>query len=136
FFTDPFTVDENIYIPGRHEVIERQAPTTRKELWGYYLYYNGVSWLLFPLCMPHWRDNGFTMFSFMSNILQSLPYSAGWDPRDSTRNTPCNLNDTTQPCNIPFGPNGANVPVASMILYVQAISFAAQFILFTTFGGM
>lgn len=98
---------------------QAQPPTTRGELWGYYLYYNG--------------DNGFTTFAYMPTIFQYLAYSAGHDPSDSTGNTPCNYTDLTSPCNVYFG---GSIPLNSMLLYIQAISFAAQFVIFTTFGGL
>lgn len=39
---DPFQVNDNETQKPSNELLD-QAPTTRKELWGYYLYYNGVS---------------------------------------------------------------------------------------------
>ncbi|RUS25151.1 autophagy-related protein 22-like protein [Jimgerdemannia flammicorona] len=120
FFTDPFKFDESLYSPGDKEVIEKQVPTTRKELWGYYLYYNG--------------DNGLPIFSYITNLMLYLPYNAGFDPTSPTPNTPCNQNDNTKPCNVYFG--SGSVPVTSLSLYIQAIGFVIQFLLFTTFGAL
>lgn len=43
-FADPFLVteEEPVVDPELAEQVHRQAPATRLELWGYYLYYNGV----------------------------------------------------------------------------------------------
>ncbi|ORY00865.1 MFS general substrate transporter [Basidiobolus meristosporus CBS 931.73] len=103
------------------EPVDNQPFTTRKELWSYYLFYNG--------------DNGFTMFSYMPNILQYLAYSAGYDSSDPAKLKPCDTNDSSIVCMIPFGSAG-DVPVSSMVLYVQAIAFVSQFLLFLTFGSL
>ncbi|KAI9304960.1 autophagy-related protein 22-like protein [Cunninghamella echinulata] len=99
-------------------IVKSQPPATRWELWGYYLYYNG--------------NNGFTMFSYMSNIMQSLAFRGGFvDPsQPDIKGCP----DANGPCYINWG-NGS-VPVQSMMLYLQAISFSIQFFLFTTFGSL
>ncbi|KAI9263385.1 autophagy-related protein 22-like protein [Phascolomyces articulosus] len=118
FLADPFTVEED---GEEHDETKlKQPPATRKELWSYYLYYNG--------------DNGYTMFSYIPNILQQLAYMNGHNP-----NTPdirgCDMENTMAPCNISWA-RGTSIPVASMMLYVQAISFSIQFLLFTTFGSL
>ncbi|CAO3587310.1 unnamed protein product [Absidia cylindrospora] len=99
-------------------IVKSQPPSTRWELWGYYLYYNG--------------NNGFTMNSYMTNILQSLAFRGGFvDPaHPEIRGCP----DSTGPCNVSWG--SSSVPVQSMMLYLQAISFSIQFFLFTTFGSL
>ncbi|KAI9499724.1 autophagy-related protein 22-like protein [Zychaea mexicana] len=118
FFADPFTVEDD---GEEHDDSKlKQPPATRKELWSYYLYYNG--------------DNGYTMFSYIPNILQYLAYRGGFNPE-----TPdvrgCDLQNTMAPCNVSWI-GGSSVPVSSMMLYVQAISFSIQFLLFTTFGSL
>jgi MFS-type transporter involved in bile tolerance (Atg22 family) len=71
----------------------------------------------------------------MPIIFQYLAFRGGFNP-----NTPnirgCNIQDATKPCNVPWinSPNG--IPVSSMLLYVQAIAFSIQFILFTTFSSL
>ncbi|KAK9764088.1 hypothetical protein K7432_008712 [Basidiobolus ranarum] len=119
---DPFKVsqDPESKVP-ENETTELQPPTTRKELWSYYLYYNG--------------DNGFTMFSYMPNVLQYLAYNAGYDSSDPAKMRACDLSDSSIVCMIPFGSAG-DVPVSAMVLYVQAIAFASQFVLFLTFGSL
>lgn len=42
-FADPFKVDqEDEQVDSLSPAIRQQPPATRWELWGYYLYYNGV----------------------------------------------------------------------------------------------
>ncbi|KAI9315385.1 autophagy-related protein 22-like protein [Dichotomocladium elegans] len=116
FFADPFVKEEHTL----SKEDEPQPPTTRAELWSYYLYYNG--------------DNGFVIFSYLPNIIQYLAYKGGFNPE-----TPdvmgCDLDNATAACSVHWT-NGRAIPVASMMLYVQAIAFSIQFLLFTTFGSL
>jgi MFS-type transporter involved in bile tolerance (Atg22 family) len=121
-FIDPFkvkgTIDPTTEI-GRH--VLSQPPATRLELWSYYLYYNG--------------NNGYNMFSFLPTLLQMMAQKGGFDPTKPDR-PPCSMalsNDA--PCNVPW-PGTDGIPVVSMIMYATAISFAAQFLLFITFGSL
>ncbi|CEP18127.1 hypothetical protein [Parasitella parasitica] len=121
-FATPFTSTDDDIDPTTDQAKEVliQPPATRWELWGYYLYYNG--------------DNGYTMYSYMPNILQYLAYKGGFYP-----NTPsvkgCDIHNVVDNCYVPWsGTNG--IPVSAMMLYVQAISFSIQFVLFTTFGSL
>ncbi|CAO3579236.1 unnamed protein product [Absidia cylindrospora] len=117
---DPFAATEDQVDDSTDagKIIKAQPPATRWELWGYYLYYNG--------------NNGFTMNSYMTNILQSLAFQGGFvDPaHPEIKGCP----DSLGPCNISWGMG--SVPVQSMMLYLQAISFSIQFILFTSFGSL
>ncbi|OZJ04058.1 hypothetical protein BZG36_03581, partial [Bifiguratus adelaidae] len=121
-FKNPFALtDEDRSYLESSAVVERQPETSRRELWSYYLYYNG--------------DNGFTMFSYLPNILQTTAYEAGvWSNNSTLGNCLVKNNDTNAVCLIPWA--GGQIPVASMVLYVQAISFALQFVLFLCFGGL
>lgn len=69
----------------------------------------------------------------MPLILQSLAYNGGFYPE-----TPdikgCNVQDALRPCYVAW--MGSSIPVSSMLLYVQAIAFSIQFVLFTTFGSL
>lgn len=81
------------------------------------------------------QDNGFTVNSYMPNLLQYLASRGGYDP--ATPNIKgCDVNNATKPCNVPWlnTPNG--IPVSAMTLYVQSIAFSVQFLLFTTFGSL
>lgn len=100
-----------------------QPSATKWELWGYYLYYNG--------------DNGFTINSYMPNILQSLAYLGGFYPATDTspERQGCDIYNTDEVCYVTWNGN-SSVPVASMVLYSQAIAFVIQFVLFTSFGSL
>ncbi|KAG1220469.1 hypothetical protein G6F35_006684 [Rhizopus arrhizus] len=100
-----------------NEIKCKQPLTTRRELWSYYLYYNG--------------NNGYTMYSFMPIILQYLAYRNGFNPQTSG---PCDLKDAVQPCHVHW--MSTPIPVSSMLLYVQAIAFSIQLVLFTSFGSL
>ncbi|KAI8344349.1 vacuole effluxer Atg22 like-domain-containing protein [Chlamydoabsidia padenii] len=115
--TDPFkvegTVDPTTDI-GR-EVLS-QPPATRWELWTYYLYYNG--------------NNGYNMYQFLPTLFQLLAQENGFNPT-LPYHPPCEMNT---PCNVTW--NGTTISVISVTMYATAISFGAQFLLFTTFGPL
>ncbi|KAG2205082.1 hypothetical protein INT47_002176, partial [Mucor saturninus] len=122
FFASPFNSSDDEIDPNTDEGQEvlSQPAATKWELWGYYLYYNG--------------DNGYTMNSYMLNILQYLAYNGGFYP-DTPNVKGCDIHDSDRNCYVLWsGTNG--IPVPSMMLYVQAISFSIQFVLFTTFGSL
>ncbi|KAI9290016.1 autophagy-related protein 22-like protein [Umbelopsis sp. AD052] len=126
-FSDPFKVEGDIIdesAQSKEALVAKgdnfeQPAATKGELWGYYLYYNG--------------DNGFTMNSYMPNILQSLAYKGGFY-LDTPDVQGCDPSNTDKVCYVPW--SGGPIPVASMSLYIQAIAFSIQFVLFTTFGSL
>ena len=67
----------------------------------------------------------------MPVILQYLAYRGGFNPET---NGPCDIQDALKPCNVHW--LSSSVPVSSMLLYVQAIAFSIQLLLFTTFGSL
>lgn len=69
----------------------------------------------------------------MPLILQSLAYNGGFYP-ETPNIKGCDVQDATRPCYIAW--MGSSIPVSSMLLYVQAIAFSIQFVLFTTFGSL
>lgn len=69
----------------------------------------------------------------MPTILQILAYRGGFDPSNGTK---CDLQNALKPCNVRWMNVENGIPVSSMMLYVQAISFSIQFLLFTTFGSL
>lgn len=71
------------------------------------------------------------MYSFMPIILQYLAYKGGFNPQTLGS---CDVKDALKPCNVHWM-NGS-IPVSSMLLYVQAIAFSIQLVLFTTFGSL
>ncbi|KAI9322583.1 autophagy-related protein 22-like protein [Dichotomocladium elegans] len=126
---NPFNVEPNEHDdPNKAAIVEQQPPATRKELWSYYLYYNGVSRQEERL----W-NNGYTVFSYMPTILQYLAYRGGFDPETQA---PCDLQNALKPCHVRWLNAPRGIPVSSMLLYVQAIAFSIQFLLFTTFGSL
>lgn len=121
-FASPFTNTDDDIDPTTEQAQEvlAQPPATKWELWGYYLYYNG--------------NNGYTMNSYMPNILQYLAYKGGFYP-DTPTVKGCDIHNSDKNCYVLWsGTDG--IPVSAMMLYVQAISFSIQFILFTTFGSL
>jgi MFS-type transporter involved in bile tolerance (Atg22 family) len=71
----------------------------------------------------------------MPIILQYLAFRGGFDP-NNPQIKGCDMNDTLKPCNINWIGAKNGIPVESMLLYVQAIAFSIQFVLFTAFGSL
>ncbi|CAO3583918.1 unnamed protein product [Absidia cylindrospora] len=121
---DPFETDEDVIDPSTdhgQEVLS-QPPATRWELWSYYLYYNG--------------NNGYNIFGFLPTLLQYLAQKGGFNPTVEGH-PPCSVNISNEaPCNVPWLNMPDGIPVVSMLMYVTAISFGIQFLLFTTFGSL
>ncbi|KAI9253167.1 autophagy-related protein 22-like protein [Sporodiniella umbellata] len=67
----------------------------------------------------------------MPLILQYLAYKNGFNPSTLEK---CDINNATEPCNINW--ITGNIPISSMLLYVQAIAFSLQMVLLTTFGSL
>lgn len=74
------------------------------------------------------------MNSYMVNILQYLAYKGGFYP-DTPDIKGCDIHDDSKNCFVRWA-GTSGIPVPSMMLYVQAISFSLQFALFTTFGSL
>ncbi|OBZ81476.1 Autophagy-related protein 22 [Choanephora cucurbitarum] len=121
-FASPFNSSDKEIDPTteKGQEVLSQPPATKWELWGYYLYYNG--------------NNGYTIYSYMPNILQYLAYRGGFYP-DTPNVRGCDINDADRNCYVPWS-GTSGIPVSAMTLYTQAISFSIQFILFTTFGSL
>lgn len=101
---------------GVSEDAFEQPTTTRKELWSYYLYYNG--------------DNGVGPGSYSQALFQQAVTAAGHDPAI----TPiAKGNCTTGGCVVPWG-NGHR-SVASVVLVANGICFAVMTVLFVTLGS-
>jgi MFS-type transporter involved in bile tolerance (Atg22 family) len=114
---DPFKVEGRVDpTTDIGQQVLSQPPATRWELWTYYLYYNG--------------NNGYNMYQFLPTLLQLMAQQSGFVPDLPTR-TPCAMDG---PCNVDW--NGTNVSVLSVTMYATAISFGAQFLLFTSFGPL
>ncbi|KAH9833644.1 MFS general substrate transporter [Rhodofomes roseus] len=95
---------------------KREEPVvTRRELWSYYLYYNG--------------DNGVGPNGYSMTLFQNLATSAGWDPSQGPGST-CT---TSEQCVLPWG--GGTKSVSSIVLIANGLSFAIMTLIFTTIGS-
>ncbi|PPQ70377.1 hypothetical protein CVT26_013842 [Gymnopilus dilepis] len=99
--------------------ISKDEPfVTRKELWAYYLYYNG--------------DNGVGPLGFSMTLFQSLAFAAGYDPAKGPGSS-CNATDSSGQCVLPWA--GGTKSVSSIVLISNGISFAIMTAIFTTIGS-
>ncbi|KAK2459947.1 hypothetical protein APHAL10511_008032 [Amanita phalloides] len=96
----------------------KEPVVTRKELWSYYLYYNG--------------DNGVGPLGYTMTLFQFLTTQAGYDPIKGPGSS-CTASDASGHCVIPWG-NGTKA-VASVVLIANGISFAIMTAVFTTMGS-
>ncbi|OBT71024.1 hypothetical protein VF21_10128 [Pseudogymnoascus sp. 05NY08] len=101
---------------GTDEDAFEQPTTTRKELWAYYLYYNG--------------NNGVGLGSYSSTLFQSALTAAGWDP---TVSPPQQGNCGSAGCVVKWG--SGTKSVASVVLIANGICFAAMTVLFVGLGS-
>ncbi|KAK0190365.1 MFS general substrate transporter [Armillaria mellea] len=83
---------------------------TRRELWSYYLYYNG--------------DNGVGPNGYSMTLFQSLANAAGYDPVKGPGSS-CDAPDASGQC----------VAVSSVVLVANGVSFAVMTMIFTTIGS-
>ncbi|KAI0355312.1 MFS general substrate transporter [Trametes cingulata] len=91
---------------------------TRKELWSYYLYYNG--------------DNGVGPLNYSMTLFQSLATAAGFDPVKGP-GTDCQAPDASGQCVLPW--SGGTKAVSSIVLVANGVSFAVMTLIFTTIGS-
>ncbi|KAH9986350.1 MFS general substrate transporter [Russula compacta] len=91
---------------------------TRKELWSYYLYYNG--------------DNGVGPVGYSLTLLQSLVTAAGYDPVRGPGSS-CLDSNASGKCVLPWG--GGTKAVSSVVLLANGASFAVMTMIFTTLGS-
>ncbi|KAK7561016.1 hypothetical protein IWX47DRAFT_889115 [Phyllosticta citricarpa] len=101
---------------GTDEDAFDQPTTTRKELWSYYLYYNG--------------DNGVGPGSYSQTLFQSALTSAGFDPDKHPREIG-NCGDGA--CVVPFGSGTRSV--ASVVLLANGLAFTVMTIIFVWLGS-
>ncbi|VDB99551.1 unnamed protein product [Peniophora sp. CBMAI 1063] len=105
-------------IPVTAPVLDNEPIVTRKELWSYYLYYNG--------------DNGVGPNGYSMTLFQSLATSAGWDPVRG-RGSSCLDADASGQCVLPWG--SGTKSVSSVVLVANGVSFAVMTAIFTTIGS-
>ncbi|TRM67466.1 autophagy-related protein 22-like protein [Schizophyllum amplum] len=99
--------------------ISKDEPVvTRRELWSYYLYYNG--------------DNGVGPNGYSMTLFQSLAYAAGYDPVNGPGSS-CNADDASGRCVVPWA--GGTKSVSSAVLVANGVSFAVMTLIFTTIGS-
>ncbi|KAF4619178.1 hypothetical protein D9613_004862 [Agrocybe pediades] len=99
--------------------IRKDEPiVTRRELWSYYLYYNG--------------DNGVGPLGFSMTLFQSLAFAAGFDPAKGPGSS-CNSDGSSGECVLPWA--GGTKSVSSIVLIANGISFAIMTLIFTTIGS-
>ncbi|KAL1702447.1 autophagy-related protein 22-like protein, partial [Schizophyllum commune] len=99
--------------------ISKDEPVvTRRELWSYYMYYNG--------------DNGVGPNGYSMTLFQSLAYSAGYDPVKGPGSS-CNADDASGQCVVPWA--GGTKSVSSAVLVANGVSFAVMTLIFTTIGS-
>lgn len=97
--------------------VREVASVSQRELWSYYLYYNG--------------NNGVGPMSYSLTLFQALASSAGYDP-DLGPGSSC----TVDKCVVALGREGQTRSVASVVLIANGISFGIMTILFTTLGAL
>ncbi|KAH8682961.1 autophagy-related protein 22-like protein [Tricladium varicosporioides] len=93
-----------------------QPTTTRKELWSYYLYYNG--------------DNGVGPGSYSQALFQSALTGDGWDPSIFP---PKKGNCSAGGCVVAWGSGTRSV--ASVVLIANGICFAVMTVIFVALGS-
>ncbi|TFK43968.1 autophagy-related protein 22-like protein [Crucibulum laeve] len=99
--------------------INKNEPiVTRRELWSYYLYYNG--------------DNGVGPNGFSMTLFQSLANAAGFDPVKGPGSS-CSAEDASGQCVVPWA--GGTKAVSSVVLIANGVSFAVMTLIFTTIGS-
>ncbi|KAF5333244.1 hypothetical protein D9611_002776 [Ephemerocybe angulata] len=97
----------------------REEPVvTRRELWSYYLYYNG--------------DNGVGPLGFSMTLFQSLANEAGYDPVRGPGFS-CQADGASGQCVVPWA--GGTKAVSSVVLIANGLSFAVMTLIFTTIGS-
>ncbi|GIC87084.1 uncharacterized protein Aud_003465 [Aspergillus udagawae] len=101
-----FGVDEHLY---------DQPTTTRRELWSYYLYYNG--------------DNGVGPGSYSQALFQWALNGAGWQPGTNPRQ-PCT---DSSPCVVSWA--GGTRSVSSVVLIANGLCFTFMTVIFVWLGS-
>ncbi|KAH8426916.1 uncharacterized protein LDX57_004639 [Aspergillus melleus] len=99
----------------RAEEAYEQPTTSRRELWSYYLYYNG--------------DNGVGPGSYTQALFQWALNGAGWQPGT---NPPKPCSDSS-PCVVPWA--GGTRSVSSVVLIANGLCFAFMTVIFVWLGS-
>ncbi|KAF9266160.1 MFS general substrate transporter [Marasmius fiardii PR-910] len=100
-------------------ISKNEPVVTRRELWSYYLYYNG--------------DNGVGPLGFTMTIFQSLATSAGFDPVRGPGSS-CSGDGSSGQCVLPWG--GGTKAVSSIVLIANgSTTIQVMTLIFTTIGS-
>ncbi|KAF7432651.1 hypothetical protein PC9H_004593 [Pleurotus ostreatus] len=99
-------------------ISKNEPVVTRRELWSYYLYYNG--------------DNGVGPNGFSMTLFQSLAFAAGFDPVRGP-GFACDAEGASGQCVLPWA--GGTKAVSSVVLVANGVSFAVMTLIFTTIGS-
>ncbi|KAF7355720.1 Autophagy-related protein [Mycena sanguinolenta] len=113
--TPPASNKRSLFVSsiGRNEPL-----VTRRELWSYYLYYNG--------------DNGVGPNGYSMTLFQSLAFAAGYDPVAGVGSS-CTTAGSSGQCVLPWA--GGTKSVTSVVLVANGVSFAIMTMIFTTIGS-
>ncbi|KAG6373769.1 MFS general substrate transporter [Boletus reticuloceps] len=126
-FVDATDVKDNDDSPGKGNtkstvliatLQEDEPVVTRRELWSYYLYYNG--------------DNGVGPLGYTQTLFQSLATAAGYDPVAGPGSS-CLSDTASGQCVLPW--LGGTKSVSSIVLISNGMSFAIMTAIFTTIGS-
>ncbi|KAJ5891885.1 uncharacterized protein N7473_008113 [Penicillium subrubescens] len=109
------TLEEYERLFGVDEEAYEQPTTTRKELWSYYLYYNG--------------DNGVGPGSYSQALFQWALNGAGYQP-DTEPPLPCT---SSSACVVPWA--GGTRSVSSVILIANGLCFTFMTVIFVWLGS-
>ncbi|KAJ4483184.1 autophagy-related protein 22-like protein [Lentinula aciculospora] len=96
-------------------ISQDEPEVTRRELWAYYLYYNG--------------DNGVGPNGYSLTLFQLWATAAGYDPAQG----PGSSCSASSGCVLPWG-HGVKA-VTSVVLVANGVSFAVMTLIFTTIGS-
>ncbi|KAG5716880.1 hypothetical protein E4T56_gene14298, partial [Termitomyces sp. T112] len=83
------TVEESLHVvePFTSATVIPEPVVNRRELWSYYLYYNG--------------DNSVGPMSYAMTLFQSLAFAAGYDPVKGPGSS-CNVDNASGQCVLPW----------------------------------
>ncbi|KAH0588101.1 hypothetical protein H2248_006822 [Termitomyces sp. 'cryptogamus'] len=114
------TVEESLHVvePFTSATVIPEPVVNRRELWSYYLYYNG--------------DNSVGPMSYAMTLFQSLAFAAGYDPVKGPGSS-CNVDNASGQCVLPW--LGGTKTVSSVVLVANGVSFAVMTLIFTTIGS-
>ncbi|KAJ8584857.1 MFS general substrate transporter [Rhizopogon salebrosus TDB-379] len=110
--------DQDTNLVAISSIDENEPLVTRRELWSYYLYYNG--------------DNGVGPLGYTQTLFQALATAAGYDPIAGPGSS-CLADTASGQCVVPWG--SGTKSVSSVVLVANGISFAIMTAIFTTIGS-